>query len=396
MLRQHACRVTLALAMAAGAAGPAVAQTTPAAFSAVEFDEIDHVYTTDAVPPPGSFRTDAGLVVQPAPVASKKPNAIFGALSRTSSVLSGASGVVSASGEIGRALRIADDVAKLAPLTTAMGMAGSGRFDALVQTYMLPRVSPTGAVMLQGFLAAQTEYKAHFGSTAATGSAPAPPPEQLAPYAKGVFRHYTIGSNGWVRIDDPTTRMTVIIKPDTGKTYLIDAGSRTVRTSSYARSVPALPGANAGTKGTAAVSERTDALGQTTLDGVQAAGFRTLSMIRVAGAGGTCADTTITSTRVEYFAPYRIASDAANSSPAAQRPDSGGCEPASTVKRGGSKVPSDQLLVYQANTVEKKTSAGLDTYTVVIERGNVQALSASDMSAFDIPMGMKDVSAVDR
>jgi hypothetical protein len=280
-----------------------------------------------------------------------------------------------------------------------MGMAGSGRFDALLQTYMLPRVSPTGAVMLEGFLAAQAEYKARFGSTradAAPGPAPAPPPEQLASYAKGIFRHYTIGSNGWVRIDDPSTRMTVIIKPDTGKTYLIDAGSQTVRTSNYARSMPTPPGSDAGTKGTAAVSDRTDALGQATLDGVQAAGFRTLSTMRVAGAGGACADTTITSTRVEYFAPYRIASDAANSSPAAQGSVSGGCEPASTVKHAGSKVPSDQLLMYQANTVEKKTSTGSDTYTVVIERGNVQAISASDMSAFAIPSGMKAVSAVER
>ena len=395
MRRQYAHNAALAMTLAimAGAAGPAVAQTAPAAFSAVEFDEIDHVYTTDAVPPPGSFRKDAGLV-DSAPVAPKKPSPIFGALSRASSVLSGASSVVSASGEIGRALRIADDVAKVEPLTTAMGMAGSRRFDALLQTYMLPRVSPTGAVMLQGFLAAQTEYKAQFGPTR-PDAAPAAVPEQLAPYAKGVLRHYTIGSNGWVRIDDPTTRMTVIIKPDAGKAYLIDNGSSTVRTSDYARSARATAG-SAGAKGTVAVSDRTDALGQATLDGVQAAGFRTQSTMRVAGAVGTCVETTITSTRVEYFAPFRIASDAANTSPAAQRPDSGGCEPAGTVKHAGSNVPSDELLVYQANTVEKKTSAGSDRYTVVIERGNVQERSASDLSAFDIPAGMKQVSAADR
>lgn len=397
-MRRHYAQpaaLAIALSMAAGAAGPAAAQTVPVAFSAVQFDEIDHVYTTDTVPPPGSFRKDAGLVADPAPVVAKKPSPIFGALTRASSVLGGASSVVSASGEIGRALRIADDVAKVEPLTTAMGMAGSRRFDALLQTFMLPRVSPTGAVMLQGFLAAQTEYKAHFGPTRAD-AAPATAPEQLAPYAKGALRHYTIGSNGWVRIDDPTTRMTVIIKPEAGKAYLIDNGSKTIHTSDYARSVPATAGSAGGAKGTAAVVDRTDALGQATLDGVQAAGFRTQSTMRVAGAGGTCAETTITSTRVEYFAPFRIASDAANSSPAAQRPDAGGCEPASTVKHAGSNVPNDQLLVYQANTVEKKTSAGSDRYTVVIERGNVQEISASDMSAFDLPAGMKQVSAADR
>jgi hypothetical protein len=392
MLRRQARHaIPLALAMAAAAVCPATAQTPPAAFSAVEFDEIDHVYTTETVPPPGSFRQNAGLVAQPVPEATKKPSPIFGALGRASTVLGGASSVVSASGELGRALRIADDVSKLAPLTNAMGMAGGRRFDALVQTYVFPRVSPTGSVMLNGFLAAQTEYKSHFGPTR-PDAAPAAPPAQLVPYAKGALRHYTIASNGWVRIDDPNSKMVLIIKPDAGKSYLIDNAAKTVRTASYSREAPAAAGL--GASGTADVNDRIEAIGKTTLDGIAATGFRTQSTMRVAGSGGTCPDTTITSTRVEYFARYRVASDAANASPAAQRPDTGGCEPASTVKHAGAKVPNDQLLVYQANTVEKKTSAGSDKYTVVIERGNVQERSTSDTSAFDIPSGMKQVSAV--
>ncbi len=394
MLRQQARSVlALSVTMAAAAVSPAAAQTAPAAFSAVEFDEIDHVYAMNAVvPPPGSFRQDAGLVAQPAPAATKKPSPVFGALSRASSVLSGVGSVVSASGEIGRALQITDDVAKVAPVTTALGMAGNRQFDALVQTYMLPRVSPTGAVMLQDFLSAQKEYKSHFGTT--QQQAAAAPPEQLAVYAKGALRHYTIASNGWVRIDDPNTKMIVIIKPDVGKLYLIDAGSKSVRTGNYTRSASASNGSTAGPNGTAAVNDRVDTLGQTTLDGVQATGFRTQSTLRVAGAGSACPDTTITSTRVEYFARLRVASDAANASPAAQRPDASGCEPASTVAHAGSKVPNDQLLVYQANTVEKKTAAdGSDRYTVVIERGNVQERSAADTTPFDIPSGMRQVSA---
>lgn len=393
MLRQQArAALALSLTMAAGAACPAAAQTAPAAFSSVEFDEIDHVYAMDvAVPPPGSFRQDAGLVAQPAPATPKKQNPIFGALSRASTVLSGVGGVVSASGEIGRALQITDDVAKVAPLGTALGMAGNRQFDALVQTYMLPRVSPSGAVMLQGYLAAQSEYKSRFGTVQQLGAAP---PEQLAVYAKGTLRHYTIASTGWVRIDDPNTKMIVIIKPYIGKLYLIDAGSKSVRTGNYTRSAPFSNGSSAGASGTAAINDRIDVLGQMTLDGVQSTGFRTRSTMQVAGAGGACPDTTITSTRVEYFANFHVASDAANASPAAQRPDATGCEPASSVKHAGSKIPNDQLLLYQANTVEKRTAAGSDRYTVVIERGNVQERSASDTSPFDVPSGMRQISAL--
>ena len=387
--RQVRHAAALAFAMAGAALCPAGAQTTPAAFSAVEFDEIDHVYTTETVPPPGSFRQNAGLVAQPVAEAPKKPSPIFGVLNRASAVLGGASSVVSASGELGRALRIADDASKLAPLTTALGMAGGRHFDALVQTFVFPRVSPTGSVMLNGFLAAQTEYKAHFGTTRAEAA----PPAQLVPYAKGALRHYTIASNGWVRIDDPNSKMVLIIKPDVGKSYLIDNGAKTVRTANYVHEAPGAAGA--GASGIAEVSDRIDSIGKTTLDGIAATGFRTQSTMHVAGAGGTCPDTTITSTRVEYFARYRIASDAANASPA-QRPDAGGCEPASTVKHAGTKVPSDQLLVYQANTVEKKTTAGSDRYTVVIERGNVQERGTSDTSAFDVPAGMKQVAVSDR
>ncbi len=381
------------LSLGVGATLPAAGQAAPADFTAVEFDEIDHVYAMNAVvPPPGSFRQDAGLVAQPAPAAPKKASPIFGALSRASSVLSGVGSVVSASGEIGRFLQITDDVAKVAPLTTALGMAGNRQFDTLLQTYMLPRVSPTGAVMLQGFLAAQTEYKNHFDTR--QQSAGAAPPEQLAVYAKGTLRHYTIASNGWVRIDDPNTKFIVIIKPDAGKMYLIDIGQMTVRSTTYTRAPAATAMSTTGGNATAAVADRIDALGQTTLDGVQATGFRTQSTLRVANGGSACPDTTVTSTRVEYFAPVHVASDAANESPATQRADDDGCEPASTVRHAGTKIPSDRLLVYQANTVEKKTAEGNDRYTVVIERGNLQQRSGTDTSPFDIPSGMRQVSAV--
>ena len=389
-------RIRTAMLALVLATASAVAPARAAGPGALEFDEIDHVFTTEAVPQPGSFRQDAGLVAAQAPApaaaateAPRKTSTIFGALTTASTVLGSASSVIGASGELGRALGIAEGVARIAPLTTAMGMAGGRRFDALLQTYVLPRVSPTGTVMLQGFLSAQSEYKSHFGNRNPPPQAATPP--QLAPYAKGTIRHYTVAANGWVRIDDPNSRMSLIIKPDIGKSYIVDAGSQTVHAVTYAR-VAQPGGAASDTAGMAAIDDRVEQLGTATLDGIPTAGFRTRStMSVVAGATGTCPDATIVSTRVEYFSGYRIGADAANASPLAQTPDASGCDPKSSVKHAGSNVPADRLLLYQANTIEKKTSTGSDRYTVVIERGNLQERATADASVFAIPSGYKQV-----
>src|ERR1700688_2783304 len=137
----------LALVVAAAAAGPA-APASGAALGALEFDEIDHVYTTEAVPPPGTFRQDAGLVsaqaAAPAPTQEppRRNSSIFGALSTVSTVLGNASSVVTSSGELGHALNIADGVARLAPLTTAMGMAGGRPIRAVLPNCLLARRRP--------------------------------------------------------------------------------------------------------------------------------------------------------------------------------------------------------------------------------------------------------------
>jgi hypothetical protein len=94
---------------------------------------------------------------------------------------------------------------------------------------------------------------------------------------------------------------------------------------------------------------------------------------------------------VEYFSGYQIGAATANTSPLAQTGDASGCDPKSSVKHLGSKIPADRLLMYQANIVEKKTAAGTDKYTVVIERGNLQERSAADPSAFDAPAGFRRV-----
>jgi hypothetical protein len=384
--------IALVVSMIAGVAQLGAAQTTQAGLTAVEFDEIDHVYTTEAVPAPGSFQQDAAHVAQTAAPQAPKKNRILGALNAASNALGGAGSVAVSSGEIGRALRISDAAAQLVPIATAMGLAGGRRFDTLLQTYVLPRVSPTGSLMLAGFLSAQADYKSRFPS-AQTGAPQATPPPQLEPYAKGVLRHYTVASNGWVRIDDPNTKTIVIIKPDVGKSYTIDTGAQTMRIADYTRATPQTGTPSPARSGTASFDDRVDSLGQTTLEGISAVGYRTRSTVHVAGAGNGCPDTTITSTRVEYFAHFHSPADAANVMQGPPNGDAAACEPKTAVKHTGSKVPTDLLALYQANTIDKRTAAGTDHYTVVIERGNFRAQDNATPATFDVPPNVRQVAA---
>ncbi len=366
--------------------------TTP---SVVSFDEIDHVYTNGQIPPPGSFAADAAAVmpVAPAAPAAPKRSRFFDTLSSASGMLSGAASVVSASGEIGRLLRVADSVGKVVPIANGMGLAGSRRFDTLLQTYLLPRVSPTGTVLLSDFLSAQNEFKSRFPNAHAN-VAEQPAPERLVSYARGTLRHYIIGANGWVRIDEPGGTTTLIVKPDLGKTYLIDSARRSVRIGIFGRpdavpaSIVAVP------DGTAAVVERVESIGEADVDGIVSAGFKTHASVRVQGGDARCAGATLTSTRVEYFAPLRIASEAANVSPAVRAMTDGGCEPTGHVAHDGANVPINRLLMYQANTVEQSGTHGSDRYTLVIERGNVNEMSSAAASAFDIPSEYQQVASV--
>src|SRR6202048_4949824 len=83
MRRARVRTAMLALVLAAASAAAPARAAEP---GALEVDEIDHVFTTEAVPQPGSFRQDAGLVTAQAPAAAateapRKTRSIFGALS---------------------------------------------------------------------------------------------------------------------------------------------------------------------------------------------------------------------------------------------------------------------------------------------------------------------------
>src|SRR5664279_5329166 len=230
-MRAAIAAVTIATLTAANAARAQDPVATPAI---VSFDEIDHVYTSGDVPPPGAFDQSLRQIAHVSARPRKRgflEGALHG-LSVAGTQLDNAVSIVGAGGQVGQTLHIASGAAVLAPVANAMGLAGQGRLDTLLQTYVLPRVSPSGAQLLSGYLAAQQAAAgrySHAPSAVASAATPASVPAQAEDsYARGSLRTYTIASTGRVRIDDPDERVAIVFAPDIGKTYAIDDGNRTV------------------------------------------------------------------------------------------------------------------------------------------------------------------------
>lgn len=389
--------VTIAALTAASAARAEDPVATPAV---VTFDEIDHVYASGDVPPPGAFDQSLRQIGHVS-ARPRKRGFLDGALrglSATGTQLDNVVSIVGASGQIGQTLHIASGAAALAPVANAMGLAGQGRLDTLVQTYVLPNVSPSGAQMLAGYLAAQQTTAGrypHASSAVALAATPAAVPAQAQDqYARGSLRTYTIASSGRVRIDDPDQHVAIVFAPDIGKTYAIDDGNRTVHVTpydpSFARSAAVLSHpASASTN--PALTSRVEPLPATTLGQTPATGFHTHVVMNVPASAGACTQATVTSDRIEYYAPIRIASTAANSSPFAPSDVRDSCAPTGAVVATGTQIPADQLLMYQANAIERKTSAGSERYTLVIERGNLRTSAIVTNGIFEIPEGYQQL-----
>ena len=171
--------------------------------------------------------------------------------------------------------------------------------------YLLPRVSPTGTVLPSDFLNAQNEFKNSFPNArtyARTRVGQQPAPERLVSYARETLRYYTIGANGWVRIEEPGGATTLIVKLDLGKTYLMDPVSRSVRIGAYGRPEAASASTAAASDGTAAVVEPCE----------------------------------------------RSRRGAANVSPAVRAMTEGGCEPTSHLAHNGAKVPINRGIRHRS------------------------------------------------
>ena len=350
----------LALTIAASDV-PAGAQevTAPAVFA---FDEIDHVYSPGAaLPPPDSFDQDLREVVHTnASPAARKKSFLQGAmqtLNVAGTQLNNAVSIVGSSGTIGQTLNIANGAAAMAPIANMMGLAGTGKIGVLLQTYLLPNVSPSGAQLLSDFLTARSDAMSRYPRTALATATETP---DLATYGHGSLRKYSLASNGWVRIDDPDAHVYVVLEPDVGKIVAVDDANRTIRIVAY-DTVLASPLAVNGKNGTPLVTSKRDALGTKALARTSAEGFHTHVIMHVAADNHGCAQATVTSDRVEYFAPIKVPSAAANTAPLAPTGTHDDCVPAGGIASSGAAPPADQLLLYQANTVERKTAGGILT-----------------------------------
>ena len=406
-MRTAITAVTIAALTAASAARAEDPVPTPAI---VTFDEIDHVYADGDVPPPGSFNQSLSQIGHVS-TRPRKRGFLDGALrglSAAGTQLDNVVNIVGASGQIAQTLHIASGAAALAPVADAMGLAGQGRLDTLVQTYVLPRVSPSGAQMLSGYLAAQQTTAArypHAPNGVAAAATPAAVPAQEADlYARGSLRSYTIASTGRVRIDDPDERVAIVFAPDVGKTYAIDDRNRTVHITPYDPSFPGSAPVSsnpASASGSPALTSRVEPLPAATLGQTPATGFHTHVVMNVPASTGACSQATVTSDRVEYFAPIRIASTTsgvsskpgslAMSSPFAPSDVRDSCAPAGAVVATGTKIPADELLMYQANAIQRDTTAGSERYTLVVERGNLRTAATVPSGIFEIPDGYRQI-----
>ncbi len=73
-VRKTAVATALVITMVPGMMHPDGAAAAPAATGSIEFDEIDHAYTIDKVPPPGPFNRDVGQVARSASPAEVPKN----------------------------------------------------------------------------------------------------------------------------------------------------------------------------------------------------------------------------------------------------------------------------------------------------------------------------------
>ncbi|GAC1418498.1 MAG: hypothetical protein NVSMB5_09930 [Candidatus Velthaea sp.] len=371
-----------ALVLFSGGALAHAEQPVGGSSAGIAFDEIDRVVPGAADAAPGNFERDVALIGNAGlPVAAPQPKpkrGIMGALGSAGAMLGGLSTVVNAGGSLSTALGIAEFGQQIAPVANILGLTGSANWGGLVQQYMLPQMSPSLVPYVSGYLSAQSAVKSAFGRPA---TASAPDAAALQQYSTGTLKHYAVTSNGWVRIEDASSGRVVINRPDERKSYALDPATKTYSVTDLTHEpdgAAVQPGA-----AQALLSETTEPLGPAKIAGIDAAGYRTDAAVTISGASGTCKNATYRSRRVEYVTT--MADPAAASRASALPTATGGCAPTTVVRRNGPQIPSNKLLLYMANTIDKDDGTGAPTVTMIEERGNVRPLGASEGASFSIP-----------
>ncbi len=228
----------------------------------------------------------------------------------------------------------------------------------------------------------------------------------------GTLKRYTFyWVRGWIRIDDPAAHTAQIEKCSEHQTILLDLARKTYRIVEMTeggsapppppapRYGPAPPPAGPGT-GVMTVSNKVQALGPKTLEGIHTRGFATTASMEMSKATGTCSNGAYGAATVEYisgihkpraYCPLpRTRAMGMGGMPGAR----GGCKPRLVVRSSGPTKPSGYLAMYRRTSFKAGNGAGAHGTggAFVMERGNVDWFYNPDVPAlFSIPAGFKQI-----
>jgi len=240
--------------------------------------------------------------------------------------------------------------------------------------------------------------------------------------AVGMLKSGTASSKyylkGWERSDDPGAQTAVIDKPSLHQIIYLNLAKKTYRlvdTSVQSPSEPTpveRPRGGAGRPsqpsqpaqpgtGKLDITVSTTSLGPRAIENVPTTGYRLTFGLVETQSTGSCSDGNFQTAMSEYVSnyaqPHLRVSPVTMGRPMAMsgaRPEMSalpaGCVPTTTMHTAvGTQPPSDHLVMWMlmvvnagAPSAQGQMSGGFST---LVERGNVRALGASDLSLFDIP-----------
>jgi len=240
--------------------------------------------------------------------------------------------------------------------------------------------------------------------------------------AVGMLKSGTASSKyylaGWERTDDPGAQTAVIEKPSQHQIIYVNLAKKTYRLVDTSVQSPSEPppverprgGAGRPTQpaqpaqpgtGKLDISVSTTSLGPRAIENVPTTGYRVTFSLAETQSTGSCSDGNFQTAMSEYVSnyaqPHLRVSPATMGRPIAMsgaRPEMSalpaGCAPTTTMHTSvGTQPPSDRLVMWMlmvvnagAPSAQGQMSGGFST---LVERGNVRALGASDLSLFDIP-----------
>jgi hypothetical protein len=222
----------------------------------------------------------------------------------------------------------------------------------------------------------------------------------MAAFSQGhLERRYYL--NGWERIDDPIAQTASILKCDLNQYIALNLAKKTYRIAAAAdapgaRAMPGPPGrppSTASQPGTATVdlTRTTTVTGPKTIENVATTGYDATMSMKWSNSTGSCSGMSASMRQVTYITdmgepravcPARAAQPTGPEGYMAQ----GGCKPTFTQHQTGPTIP-DRFYMYRLMAMGAGDGSQPGGFGQLSERGNLQTLTAADLSVFEIPAG---------